>query len=185
MPDAFSAKWRQPGGMKRVIDTLRRIEKAMDADLLVTWAGPKVVGAIKSRTTSGRDLNDQNFVPYSTRSALGRRYVNEFKGGRTQPVTLTRTGIMQGNLKARKKGRAKVTVSVVGAHADLAPKHQHGLDGVPRRSWLGMSPSDMRQLNADTLIFIERDVLKLGGPGLSTVGSLFKSKQPWTVKNPV
>ena len=179
----FGARWKQPGGMARVAETLRRIERDLDSGKIITWAAPKVVSAIKARTTSGRDLDDNNFEPYSTRSAAGRRYVQEHKGGRVFPVTLHKSGTMQGNLKARRKGRSRMSVAVVGRHSDLAVTHQRGLGNVPARPWLGMSPSDMRELNRDTLFFLE-GLLKLGGPGLRTVGAKPFTGVPWTVRNP-
>ncbi|MGB0888988.1 MAG: hypothetical protein ACPGWS_01775 [Solirubrobacterales bacterium] len=179
----FSARWRQPGGMNRVRETFRRIEREMDAGKLVTWAAPKVVQHVKERTTSGDDIHDKQFAPYSTRSEAGRRYVQQRKGGRTSPVTLSDSGVMQGNLKARKKGRARIVVSVVGEGADRAVKHHRGL-GITRRPWVGMSPSGMRELNRDTVLFVEK-LLKLQGPGLRTAGGRpFRGKTPWSVRNP-
>ena len=100
----FSSKWNTNNAEQRLRSTFGQLQRDLDVGKIITWAGPRVVKAIKERTTRGRDLNDAAFQPYSTRSAGARKYVRERKGGRTSPVTLQDEGVMMSQLKARAAG---------------------------------------------------------------------------------
>lgn len=166
--------------MTKVRDTLNRIQREVSSDKVIKWALPRVKQQIVTRTTRGRDIDDDNFEPYSP------SYADSHKGGRNSPVTLTDTGQMLGNLETKRKSSTTAVVFVrTGGRpnrAAVGAAHHRG-QGVTRRRWLGMSPSDMRILNRDTVLFVEK-LLKLEGPGLKKKGKAFKTTTPWVVRNP-
>jgi hypothetical protein len=167
--------------MDKVRNTLARLQKDVSSDKIINWALPRVRDQIVTRTTRGRDIEDDIFDPYST------NYANTRKGGRTQPVTLTDTGQMLDQLTTRKKSSTRAIVFVrTGGHpnrAAVGAAHHRG-QGTKRRRWLGMSPSDMRILERDTLVFVDK-ALRLTGEGLKKKGTVFSTRgNVWTVRNP-
>ena len=184
MANRFSATWTPKRAQERVLHQIGEIEKLLDADALVKWAGPEVRKAVAGRTSKGVDVEDRKFEGYSD------DYADRKKGGRRSPVTLTDSGEMLHLLEFRKTGKASGKVYVrTGGHpnrAAVAAAHQHGAGNVPQRRWLGMSPADMKLLNRETLLWLER-ALALKGPGLKKTGSkafVPRGSTVWTVKNP-
>jgi len=185
MANNWSATLTPKGAMKRVLKQMKDIEQLIQGGKLVDWAGELVPAMVVQRTIKGYDNRDRKFEGYSD------SYASQWKGGRKQPVTLVKDGEMVDLVDFKKTGprSGKVYVRTGGNpnREAIAAAHYRGAGWLPQRMWLGMSPSDMKILNRETLLWLERR-LNLQGPGLRKTGSRAfkpKGKKVWTVKNPV
>jgi len=174
-------------GRPEAIAFFRHLRRTfVDSGKIIRWAGPKVRAAVATRTKAGTDVEDRGFQPYSA------RYAERKKGGRTVPVTLQDDGDMLELLAFKKTSNTGGKVFVrKGGNPDrqaIAAVHHRGL-GLPQRKWLGMSPTDMTQLNQDTIDFLDNMVDssitgRFRGVARKTGLRAFTGKKPWKVRNP-
>jgi hypothetical protein len=69
---------------------------------------------------------------------------------------------------------------------EVGQAHHRGEGRLPVRRWLGMSPADMRVLNADTIVWMDQE---LGHIAANSGGTIVKRGRAvrgvaWNVKNP-
>ena len=167
MANNWSVHVTPKNAVRKVGDLMNKIERTvLNEAKLVRWAGPKVREAVASRTAQGKNVRDANFTLYS------KKYADKEKGGRRRPVTLDDTGLMLQLLDFKTTGNrsGKVYVKTGGTpnREAIAAAHHRGEGNVPKRQWIGMSPTDMKKLDRETLLRLEKE-LGLSGPGLQAI----------------
>lgn len=126
----------QTTGMPEVIKMLEGMDHLVDEQLL-SLVGERVVSLILHRVSTGRDINDALFAPYSAKYKLFR----EEKGRQGSPVNLFFTGQMLGAMTHKIEGSD--TVKIFFNHP-LASAKASGNQRT--REFFGMSLEEIRKV---------------------------------------
>lgn len=119
--------------IEEALEALAAVNAVVTSLKLSEAAGAFAVARILTRTSQGKDVNDNGFAPYS--SGYAKR-----KGSY---VDLFNTGAMLGAVEHKTKSETQTDIGIYSSEeAEIASYHEQGTDTMPQRRFIGLSGND-------------------------------------------